>query len=321
MRGKYKIIVKITSFIFIFLLIFISLSFLFIPKGNNKGFGVDKFTGHGIHAEEKETIDVVFVGDSESYTNFSPLYIFENYGYTSYVCGTSGQKLFTSLEFVSKVIETQTPEVIFLETNAIFRKLKPGEAEYAFLERYIPLLRYHNTWKDFNPLAIFKKPKLNRDYLKGHKPRFGMKAANLDGYMAPTSEHEIIPKENLVLLNKIVELAKDNKAELILVSTPSPLNWNMKRHNRIEKYAIDNSLSYIDLNLTDINIDWSKDTYDRGDHLNYNGTVKVSSFIGDYLNKSEHKLIDQRANELYKPWFNDIKRYKEIISLRQSIYN
>ena len=320
MKENHKIAVKLSCFIFIFLLIFISLSFLFMPRGNNGGFGVDKYTGHGIHAEEEETLDVVFVGDSESYTNFSPLYIFENYGYTSYVCGTSGQKLFTSLEFVKRVIDTQTPEIIFLETNTIFRKLKPGEAEYAFLERYIPLLRYHNTWKDFNPLAIFQKPKLNRDFLKGHKPRFGALKPDLDGYMAPSDELEIIPKENLVLLNKIVELAKDNNTRLVLVSTPSPLNWNMKRHNSIEAYASNNSLSYIDLNLTDININWDEDTYDRGDHLNYNGTVKVSSFIGDYLKKSELGLLDQRSNELYKPWFNDIIRYKEIINKRQSIY-
>ena len=43
--------------------------------------------------EVKDTIDVVFLGDSECYSSFNPLQMFAEHGYTSFICGTSAQRM------------------------------------------------------------------------------------------------------------------------------------------------------------------------------------------------------------------------------------
>lgn len=58
-----------------------------------------------------------------------------------------------------------------------------------------------------------------------------------------------------------------------MISTPSPANYNYKRHNTLEEYARQKGLKYEDLNLKEeeLGIDWERDSLDKGDHLNLSG--------------------------------------------------
>ena len=42
--------------------------------------------------ERNDSIDLVFIGDSETYSAYIPLQMYEEYGFTSYVFGTSAKK-------------------------------------------------------------------------------------------------------------------------------------------------------------------------------------------------------------------------------------
>ena len=104
-----------------------------------------------------------------------------------------------------------------------------------------------------------------------------------------------ISRRSLNLLRRIARICREHDAELILISTPSTVNWNMKRHNRVQKLADKLGATYIDMNLLadEIPIDWSVDSYDAGDHLNYTGAVKATAYLGKYL--SEAGLPDRRS--------------------------
>ena len=104
-----------------------------------------------------------------------------------------------------------------------------------------------------------------------------------------------------------------NDIQLILYTVPSPVNWNYKRYNGIKDFAERNKLPFLDLNLKteELGIDWATDTYDKGDHLNFFGAQKLTSYIGNYLSENS-KLIDHREDEKYLFW-NDIwKKYLKI---------
>ena len=64
-----------------------------------------------------------------------------------------------------------------------------------------------------------------------------------------------------------------------------------------------------------IGMDWSNDSADKGDHLNFNGALKTTAYIGDYLDKN-CELNDHRGDARYdswnKAWYKYLKETKQI---------
>lgn len=297
---------KLLLFSCILCALLLLLSQLVVPKNNSKESGMVDARANGILAEPENTIDVVFVGDSECYSSFIPLHIWQETGITSYVCSTSAQRLNYSYEFLQKAFQKQSPRVVVLETNAIFRNISYTDVIGYKAEELFQVFRYHNRWKevgsqDFN----LKKP--NYTYLsptKGYKYNTKNRGkADTSKYMTPSADRQTIPPKCKLYLKKIAALCEKNGAKLVLVSTPSTKNWNTKRHNAVEDEAKDLNLTYLDLNLEQdqIGIDWAKDSRDKGDHLNYYGATKVTGFVATYLQNT--KLFpDKRQNQSYKDW-------------------
>ena len=129
---------------------------------------------------------------------------------------------------------------------------------------------------------------------------------------APLTD-EATPLDSKVLkyLEKFVKTCKDNDIELVFFYIPSPDSWNIKNSNSIKNYAKEHDIEYLDLNLIykDIGIDFTKDTCDAGDHLNVYGAEKVSSYIGDYINK--HYTFAKKDEKLIERWNNDLLRYNK----------
>ena len=68
--------------------------------------------------------------------------------------------------------------------------------------------------------------------------------------------------------------------------------------------AKDLGIEYIDLNLKvdELKINWKKDSQEkRGEHLNYTGALKVTSYLGEYL-KNNNDLPDHREDKSFEAW-------------------
>ncbi len=127
--------------------------------------------------------------------------------------------------------------------------------------------------------------------------------------MKSSTEKQTIPPRCKTYLKRIAKLCKENDAQLILVSTPSTKNWNSKRHNAVASVAEDLDLTYLDLNTQDdISIDWSTDSRDKGDHLNYFGASKVTDYISSYL-KETKLFTDKRKDSNYESWNTAAKAF------------
>lgn len=119
MKAIYKTIFSSSLFIAILAFILMTVSYLFIPKSNHPGFGMIDVEANGILGEKENTIDVLFLGDSEAYCSFSPMEMYNEYGFTSYVCATGAQRLYYTYDFFMKAFKNQKPKVVVLETNTI----------------------------------------------------------------------------------------------------------------------------------------------------------------------------------------------------------
>lgn len=78
-----------------------------------------------IAAERKDGIDLIVLGDSESYTSVSPMQLWKEQGMSSYVCGQPGQKVQETYFMLKTALQSQSPKVVLMETNLMFRDPGP----------------------------------------------------------------------------------------------------------------------------------------------------------------------------------------------------
>ena len=311
--------IKNTAFSILFISILIGLltffSLLLSPKNNNNEGGIIDPAANGILSEPENTIDVLIVGDSESYSAFIPLQIWEQHGITSYCCGTSGQLLSYSEQFVHKAFREQTPKIVILETNAIFRKVSFDKALENKMGAYFSVFTYHNRWKTMRKSDLNLSVSYNYiDNSKNYNFSTVAFAANATKYMKPSTAFEPIPSRNRRYVERIKSYCESNGAKLILVSTPSTVNWNSKRHNSIARLSKEIDVEYIDMNMMqkEIPIDWKTDTRDKGDHLNHFGAMKATAYLGKYLEDSGI-FDDHRKDKTYSNWNEALKSFNEIL--------
>lgn len=316
MKKIIKRIVSCVLFVAILLGLLQVSSLIFQPKSNDKASGIHYLRANGIFSEPKDSIDTVFIGDSEVYHSFIPLNIWRDYGITSYDVSSPSQKLVYSMEFLNKTFENQSPKIVFLETNAIFRKSYLEDEITYKAEQIFPVFRYHDRWKnlqlkDFSATVEYTANENNKGYYFTKKFKPATDKA-IKEYMKYSDVSAPILSTNRKYLNGIAKFCKNHGAKLVLISTPSTKNWNYQRHNAMEAISKDLGVDYIDTNLLrdDIPIDWKKDTKDKGDHLNYNGAVKLTDYVGKYLDDT--KLFkDKRNDPSYDNWNTCLDKFEK----------
>lgn len=312
--DRVKKIAGGTIFLSGLVLILILLSALMVPRGEVYNIiDVEKKTSY-FSKEAKDTIDVIIIGDSETYSAFNPLQMWKEQGITSYVCGTHAQRLCDTLSILETSLETQSPELVVLETNCLFRYagVKPELSDRTLYEvsQYLPVFKYHNRWKQaFSVMNPTEQKKLEKEHLrKGFKLRTDVVPYTGGEWMNESDKRKAFGEKAEEYLTKIYELCKKQDIELVLVTTPAPDNWTYAKHNSVSDWADENDVKYLDMNLNvnEIQIDWAKDTRDGGDHLNFTGAKKLTAYFGSYL-KDNYDLTDHRQDEIYSSWNEDLK--------------
>lgn len=255
-------------------LLLLALSLLFYPKNNQQAFGMTNEAANGVLGERDNSIDVLFIGDSEAFSSFSPLQMWEEHGFTSYVCATSQQQLPYGNTLLHRATQSQRPRVVVIETNSVYAPFSADEAMLRTLQDTFPALEFHNRWKSLTSGDLSNDiSNTYSDDMKGFYLSKEVKAADATGHMAPSDEVQEIPFLNRLYLQHMVEYCRSIGAEPLLVSTPSTVCWNTARHNGMAAFAHELGVSYLDLNTgpTKVDINWSAETRDAGDHLNLAG--------------------------------------------------
>lgn len=314
-KRKLKAVRKTALFFGILSLLLTSLSKLVLRISmENESFVKSRNKNiTGIQKEPKNTIDALIVGDSLSYSAFSPMQLWEQQGITAYVCGQSGQKLQEAYYTLLTAIKSQTPKIVILETNMIFREQKVvSSLQTTIIEEgsyRIPLFRYHDIWK---PLLIGAT--YGEEMYKGFSLREAVVPYTKGEYMKESTDKKEISEGVQYYMGKIIDLCKEKNIELLLAATPSPKNYNYRTYNALSNYAKEHGLKYLEMNLLqqEIGIDWNTDSLDKGDHLNLSGATKVTKYLGNYL-QTNYKFSDHRKEAGYESWEKTGKEYSEKI--------
>ena len=181
--------------------------------------------------EPEDSLDVIIVGDSLSYSSISPLQLWKEQGFTSYVCGQWGQKIRESEDVLKSVLRRQKPKVVILETDVLFRaKMNVRQLDDGIetgLKEYLPVFRGHDMWKSL----IIKKNTLEN--YKGFIFRTGVKPYRKGDYMKKKKKKVKLKDTVLTHMENIISLCEESGAELILLGTPSPVNYSYARNKAV----------------------------------------------------------------------------------------
>ena len=272
--------------------------------------------------EESTPHQVIFVGDCEVYENFSPITLWQEYGITSYIRGSAQQLIWQSYYLLEEMLRLETPEAVVFNVLSVKYGKPQNEAynrmsidgmkwssskwgaigasmteEEQAITYLLPLLRYHSRWNELSREDLTYLFRRNRIGYNGYLMQTGVRPVTSMPTVTPLEDYTI-PATCMEYLDKIRTLCENYGTELILIKAPSiyPV-WYDEWDAQIVAYAEEHGLSYYNfLALAEeIGIDWERDTYDAGLHLNVWGAEKLSSYFGQLL-VERHGLTSQKGD-------------------------
>lgn len=257
---------------------------------------------------EEDTVDVIFVGGSMSYSGFSPMELYEKYGISSYNFGTSNQSMLAGYLWTMEACEHQNVKVVVVEAmevpmshgevatdvrslfsmgmNHNYRKLA-GVYKRNALNVLLPVFILHDEWKiDADTLMNPEET----DYLRGYVPINSCAGeAYQDSILA--EDPEATTYLNFTYVDKLREYCEERGIRLIFVKTLMASNdvnhWDDGCHNRLQEYTQEYGIPFLDFNTAQYRdaagLMISEDVAADLRHMNVSGAGKVTDYMGEYL--------------------------------------
>ena len=316
-KTKLKSTLSVAGVILLFVLLLAFLTRLLQPKYMEtlvEGSMLSQYyTEAGGH-------DVILVGDCEVYANFTPMEMYRTQGVTAYVRGSSQQLIWQSYYVLKETFAYELPQAVVFNVNAMRYGEPVSEAynrltidqmkwskekvemilasmtgEETFLSYVFPILRYHSRFDELTAEDLRYLFREKQTTWNGHLINQNVKP------MAELPTKRPLPDYQFAdicyeYLDRIRGLCEENRVELILVKAPSVYPyWYDEYDAQIREYAKTHGLQYYNFldRAEEIGIDYSRDTYDGGTHLNLSGAAKLSRYFAEIL-VNDHGIQDRR---------------------------
>ena len=129
-----KFIKRIFEFVGFFLICLVGLvitSKIFVPKWMNSDNNYEKQIVDGFYDQKRNTIDVMFVGNSDMYDGVSPMELWGMYGIAGYNYSHPSSRTWTDYYSIKMILERQKPKYIFLGADSFFTVERPRNGDNA----------------------------------------------------------------------------------------------------------------------------------------------------------------------------------------------
>lgn len=197
--------------------------------------------------------------------------------------------------------------------------------EDLFYTALFPLYQFHSRWKEFGKKDIERKstePYLTRGATIRFVSQNGIDAEEInlreeknvtvsaDGTVSTVLDAMPLNEDSAYWLGRIKELCDENNIEVVPVKFPTK-NWNKRWSDEVQVFLDELGLKLVDLTgeANPAGINWDKDSFDNGKHLNYYGMVKTSRYFAEYI-KDTWNLDSHKGQSGYELWDNDLEEYK-----------
>ena len=314
-KSKHRYVRNVILFLVLLALVLKTVSWLLVCSENVKN-PLENQSGPAIAQEDRNSIDAVFMGDSNIQSSISPATLWKEFGITAYVWGGACYQMYETEHNLKKLFRRQSPDVVFIEANplqssktetdSVNQKVKADVGnifEVVLYNRYMKNL-FPNRWNRWS----VNQRSLSKGYWFQTKTQ-GYAGGN---WMADEGTVAAFPHAAEQSLKRCIQICRRNGAIPVLLATVSPYEWNMGCHKRAAELAESMHVDFVDLNLQtqEMGLDWLQDFSDGGLHMNYKGMQKNCGYIGRYL-IGKYGIQDHRADEAYFRWARDCETYLE----------
>ena len=278
----------------------------------------------GFYAEEKNSLDFVFVGSSQMFTSVVPAVLWEEYGITSYDFGANEHPLYLSYYYIKEAIKYQDPKAIVLEVSYCnapeythegvhhinLDDLRMGKTKLEAIFDIIPagerwpyifeLAKYHDTWTTLDQHSLEYITANKHNPYKGYTP-------SLDGFadggtfneeIAKVTEKSELAELSVTYMEKIIALCKEENVDLVFLKTPNDHIQNQPDYNAVADIAEAHNIPYLDLN--------KEMKGQLHNHVFHAETI--TKRIGQWLTEL-YEVEDKRENPKFAEWHEDADYY------------
>lgn len=269
------------AFLGLLVLLLVGAGWALCPRSNE---GLRFPTANAFVAEPENSFDYVILGDSLTLYGLAPKVILEEQGIPGYNCSVPLQTLAQSRSYLERFLSCQSPRLVLLEANVLYREMSPAEPALERVQSRFTVFRDHDNWKTVTLKTLTQCPRWTwRHDAWGHFASQEVEPAVTEHYMIDPQVPAPIPEASQRMLRSLRSLCRKQGAQLLLISVPDAKAWDLERHRRVAALAEKLGLRYLDMNLEQVGLDWQTDCLDGGDHLNEWGAQKVSRYLATYL--------------------------------------
>lgn len=311
-------------------------NWLFRLKATDGCYPVQMF-----YKQKKDSIDVLCLGSSHTYTNINPAVLWDDYGIAAYDLAGSNQPFWNSYYYLKEALKYQTPELVVLDVYRAIEtqdyqddartamntfglryskdykenikvSLFPTETELDYLLKF-PI--YHARYQEMKEADFkFYNNDANRRNYKG----FNLNCISTTVFgefpdISGVTEVEQMTDKTKEYLEKIILLTEEQDIPLLLVVAPyiDGITEDKKIFNQVELLAKQCEIDFVDFNeyYGRIGLDPTTD-FAEGSHLNYYGNEKYSRYLGQYI-VDNYDVSDRRGDAAYDSWEQNARFYEK----------
>lgn len=287
---------------------------------------------YGPFFEEKQDIDVLFLGTSHVLDGVSPMELWRDFGVTSYNMGNSSEPLDVTEWVLRIAMQTHKPKVAVIDVYYIDRRVDE-EWMYAYrhlfldavplsplkvdavratlpksewLEFLMPFSLYHGRWEELLGGTAERNVDCEPCMMGGE---FRIDRAVVLPYARTTLADESEQPGEQALV-RIAALCRENGIEPVFIAIPAPVSEEEQKHmNRVHALAAELGVPFVNLFDVEGLVDFDTDCYDYLGHMNPDGATKITAYLGQWLT-AHYDLTDRRGDAAYAHWNDRLALYE-----------
>ena len=294
----------------------------------------------GFYLEPKDSLNMVTIGASETYTAIAPGLLWKEFGFTSYNYSVAGSPISIVKSQVKEILANQDPKVIVIEINGTLQDdeyqinekrlrkyidnipwsvnkintIKEIVPEDQQTEYFIPFLKYHSNWHSLD-LCIANFYLQSRMMLEGSSRLKGFQTisgaeetkSKVIDVKGDTSVLPLSEKEEYYLRDLLQYLKDEGIDNVLFMRTPHRITKKSypfyQRANEAEKIIKEYGFPYVNFETKKDEIGLSMmDDFYNNHHLNLYGQKKFTNYFGNYMVEHYDLKDSVHLEKVIKEW-------------------